>query len=90
MLANLILGALFFVLVPGILVTLPRGGSKYTVAFVHAIVFVLVLVALQYFYAGSTEGFQSAWQRNMMNNSLSQLSAATSRNTNALNSFLRR
>jgi hypothetical protein len=45
---NLVLGALFFVLVPGILVSLPRGGSKFTVAFVHAIVFVVAYMVLQY------------------------------------------
>ena len=48
LLENLVLGALFFLLVPGILVTLPRGGSKFTVAFVHAVVFVLAYMVLQY------------------------------------------
>jgi hypothetical protein len=61
MLENLVLGALFFVLVPGILVTLPRGGSKVTVALVHAVVFVLAYMLLQYFVAyaayESGEGF---------------------------------
>jgi hypothetical protein len=33
---------LFFVLAPGILLSLPPGGSKMTVAAVHAIVFALV------------------------------------------------
>jgi len=33
---------LFFVLTPGILLTVPRKGSKYVVAAVHAIVFALV------------------------------------------------
>ncbi len=33
---------LFFLLTPGILVTLPPGGSKVTVAFVHALVFGLI------------------------------------------------
>lgn len=33
---------LFFVLTPGILVSLPPGGSKMTVALVHALVFVVV------------------------------------------------
>jgi hypothetical protein len=66
---NIVLGALFFVLVPGILVSLPRGGSKFTVAFVHAVVFVLAYMVLQYFagYGGydymvyddvDEEGFQ--------------------------------
>jgi hypothetical protein len=48
LLENLVLGALFFLLVPGVLVTLPQGGSKFTVAFVHAIVFVLGYMVLQY------------------------------------------
>lgn len=33
---------LFFVLVPGILLSLPRGGGKYTVAAVHALVFAII------------------------------------------------
>jgi hypothetical protein len=33
---------LFFVLTPGILLSLPPGGSKMTVAAVHAIVFAVV------------------------------------------------
>jgi hypothetical protein len=33
---------LFFVLTPGILLSLPPNGNKYTVAAVHAIVFSLV------------------------------------------------
>uniref|UniRef100_A0A6C0JSI1 DUF4405 domain-containing protein n=1 Tax=viral metagenome TaxID=1070528 RepID=A0A6C0JSI1_9ZZZZ len=33
---------LFFVLVPGVLVSLPPGGSKLVVAGVHAIVFAVV------------------------------------------------
>ena len=48
MFENLVLGALFLLLVPGILVSLPQGGSKFTVAFVHAIVFVLAYTVLQY------------------------------------------
>jgi hypothetical protein len=47
LLENLVLGALFFLLVPGVLVSLPQGGSKFTVAFVHAIVFVLAYMVLQ-------------------------------------------
>jgi len=34
---------LFFLLTPGILVSLPPGGDKYTVAFVHALVFGLIM-----------------------------------------------
>lgn len=33
---------LFFVLTPGILLSLPPGGSKMTVAAVHAVVFALL------------------------------------------------
>ena len=39
---TLILAALFFVLTPGILVSLPPGGSKMTVALTHAAVFGVV------------------------------------------------
>ena len=34
---------LFIVLTPGILLTLPKGGSKLTVAAVHGLVFAVVL-----------------------------------------------
>ena len=37
---------LFFVLTPGILLTLPPNGDKYTVAAVHAIVFVIVSILI--------------------------------------------
>lgn len=33
---------LFILLTPGVLLTLPRGGSKLTVAAVHALVFAVV------------------------------------------------
>ena len=39
----LYIALLFFVLTPGILLTLPPNGDKYTVAAVHSIVFVIVL-----------------------------------------------
>ena len=35
-------GLLFFALVPGILVSLPKGGSKFMVAGVHAVIFGLI------------------------------------------------
>ena len=38
-LMSLYTALLFFVLVPGVLVTLPPGGKKMTVALVHAVVF---------------------------------------------------
>jgi hypothetical protein len=38
----LFVGVLFFVLTPGVLLRLPSGGSKTTVAATHALVFALV------------------------------------------------
>ena len=60
-----ILALLFFVLSPGVLLTLPPIGKKWymtgqtstTAAIVHAIVFAVVLYALSYF--GVFEGFES-------------------------------
>ena len=39
---SLFVAVLFFLLTPGILLRLPPTGSKYTVAAVHAVVFVIV------------------------------------------------
>ena len=39
---TLFVGALFFVLTPGILLSLPPNGSKVMVALTHALVFALV------------------------------------------------
>ncbi len=39
---SLYVAVLFFVLTPGILLSLPPGGSKMVVALVHAVVFALV------------------------------------------------
>lgn len=36
-------GLLFYVLLPGVLVSLPRKGSKMIVALTHAVIFALVL-----------------------------------------------
>ena len=61
-LITLYVAALFFALTPGVLLSLPKGGSKLTVAAVHALVFALVLhftyryvkrIALRY------EGFEA-------------------------------
>ena len=40
---GLYLAALFVAFVPGVLLTLPSGGSKYTVLAVHAVLFTVVL-----------------------------------------------
>ena len=39
---SLFIGLLFYVLTPGILLRLPKGGSKMAVAATHAVVFALV------------------------------------------------
>ncbi len=65
MMKYVILALLFFVLSPGVLVTIPSAGKKCwmngqtstTAAIVHAIVFAVVLYALNYF--GVFEGFES-------------------------------
>ena len=38
---------LFFLLTPGIILSLPPGGSKVTVAITHAIVFATLCILLQ-------------------------------------------
>jgi hypothetical protein len=42
----LVLAALFFVLTPGVVLSLPPGGSLLTVAATHALVFALVYTFL--------------------------------------------
>jgi len=39
---TLYVGILFYLLTPGILLTIPENGSKYTIAIVHALVFAMV------------------------------------------------
>jgi hypothetical protein len=51
-------GVLFFVLSPGVLVTIPSGSrSTTTPAAVHAVVFMVALYALMRFFPGVVEGF---------------------------------
>ena len=55
------LAVLFFLLVPGVLVTLPKGGSKMVVAATHAFVFIVVYVLTKKFFkmlAHKLEGFK--------------------------------
>ena len=54
---SLYLAALFFAFVPGVLVTLPKGGSKMTVLAVHALLFVLVWHFTHKMVWRATEGF---------------------------------
>ena len=65
MISLVYLAALFFVLTPGILLTLPTGGSKTVVAATHAVVFVVLVYFtlgffenMEYDYDESEEGFQ--------------------------------
>jgi hypothetical protein len=43
---------LFFVLAPGVLLTLPPGSAIYTSAAVHAVVFAVVLYVVMRFLLG--------------------------------------
>jgi uncharacterized membrane protein YdbT with pleckstrin-like domain len=54
---------LFFILSPGVLLRIPSNGSKFTVAFVHALVFGVALyftqkIVWQYSVKMHHEGFQ--------------------------------
>jgi hypothetical protein len=60
---SLFVALLFFVLTPGILLSLPAGGSKKMVAATHAVVFALVYhlthkAVWNYFYG--SQGFADA------------------------------
>ena len=58
---SLYVAALFFVLTPGVLVSLPPGGKKMTVALVHAVVFATVYQLTHKMVARVlNEGFQEA------------------------------
>lgn len=59
---SLFVVVLFYVMTPGILVTLPKNGSKVMVALTHAVLFALVFhlthkMVWKYFYG--PEGFAS-------------------------------
>jgi hypothetical protein len=64
---TLYIALLFFVLTPGILVSLPQGGTKTVVAGVHALVFALVFHFTHKFvwnltkkvHFGHLEGFEA-------------------------------
>ena len=87
----LYVAVLFFVLTPGILVSLPAGGSKMTVALVHSLVFALVFWAthkfvwtcckkvrfgrLEGFEKHETEGDSSPFESYFSGNSLSGASS---------------
>jgi hypothetical protein len=55
-------GLLFFILVPGILFTIPKNGSKWTVACLHALVFFAICLLINWIISGSifgVEGFST-------------------------------
>jgi hypothetical protein len=58
---------LFFVLTPGILVTLPKNGSKMMVTAVHGVIFAVVLFltgrAVWMMTAEAMEGFQEGMKK---------------------------
>jgi len=58
LLMTLFVAALFFVLTPGILLSLPPNGSKVTVAITHALVFAVIYGLIhKLVYAYLYEGF---------------------------------
>ena len=59
-LLSLYLAALFVAFVPGVLVSLPPRGSKFTVLAVHALLFAAVWHYTHRAVWRATEGFQSA------------------------------
>lgn len=58
---TLYLAALFVALTPGVLLTLPKGGNKMTVAVVHGLVFAVVWYfthRMAFRYSMQLSGFQ--------------------------------
>lgn len=63
----LYIAVLFFVLAPGILLTLPRGGNKTTVAMTHALVAAVVFYfthTMAHKFVRRFEGFQDMMDTN--------------------------
>jgi len=65
LLVSLYLAALFVAFVPGVLVTLPKGGSKMTVVVVHALLFTLVWHFTHKMVWRMSEGFKSEEKKGM-------------------------
>ena len=85
---SLYLAALFVALTPGVLLTLPKGGARITVAVVHALVFAVIyhftkdMVTLDSF---SMDGFQNSYNPNQAlqyNNNLASLLQLQAKNPN--------
>jgi len=59
LLLSLYLVALFVALTPGVLLTLPKGGKRLTVAFVHGLLFAAIWYFTRNAVLRATEGFQA-------------------------------
>jgi hypothetical protein len=70
-LMSLYLAALFVALTPGVLVTLPKGGKKYTVIAVHAVLFLVVWhFTNKIVRRMAVESFQNNMNNGMNNNGM--------------------
>jgi hypothetical protein len=62
LICSLYVAILFFLLTPGILLRIPKGGSKYAVAALHALIFGAILFLTRRFVwrlSASLEGFDA-------------------------------
>lgn len=62
LICSLYVAILFFLLTPGVLLRIPKGGSKYAVAGLHALIFGVILFLTRKFVwrlSASLEGFDS-------------------------------
>jgi hypothetical protein len=62
LLCSLYVAILFFLLTPGVLLRIPKGGSKYAVAGLHALIFGVILYLTRRFVwrlSASLEGFDA-------------------------------
>jgi hypothetical protein len=78
LLVSLYLAALFVALTPGVLLTLPKGGNRLTVAVVHGLVFAAIWYFTRNAVLEATEGFQArtARQATQMTTQIDRLSGA--------------
>ena len=81
---SIYLAALFVALTPGVLVTLPKGGSKYTVLAVHAALFAVVWhFTHRAVWRMSMEGFQNNVNANVGNANVGNMNANVGNGMNA-------
>jgi hypothetical protein len=83
---GLYLALLFVAFTPGVLVTLPKGGSKYTVLAVHAALFTLVWsFTYKTVWRMTMEGFQNNSMNAVAMNANGMNANANGMNGNAMN-----